>query len=175
MLDRTSQMTRPVWTWHIAVCSPNQDRQAVAALVRRGYRVYRPTLPETVHRRRVGLVQITRSIFPGYLFVLPKREGWEGLRESNVRLLLINGHLATLRDDDPDFRAIEEVEKVFWQKPSKSSRFRVGQKVSVVKGPFVSMVGAIESLDDRGRACVLVDLLKSKVRVSCSEQHLNSA
>lgn len=167
--------TRPRYLWHVALTTGN-DSQAVEGLRRRKYRVYRPVFSvETVRRGR--RVKWVRSLFPGYLFVLPHPVGWEPLRESpGMRdLMRHNNRFVAMYDDDPDFRRIEAVEMALRKSPEKTAKFRVGQRVHIQKGPFVDVWGNIEALDDHGRVGVLIDLLKRKVRVFCSEDQLNPA
>lgn len=162
--------------WHVAVTRhAGCDTEAVDVLEGYGYRVYRPLM--VVHKRlRNRLVRDAVSLFPGYLFVLPSRHGWEPLREASPirELLRISGHLACIADDDPHFRHIRMLAAIHAE-PSVRRRFRPGQEVVVTKGPFVELTGRIFSLDDAGRINVLCDLLRGKIHVHCSEEHVNPA
>jgi transcription antitermination factor NusG len=168
--------TRPRYLWHVALTHPGQDRQAAEGLRRRKYRVYWPNFPARLRLRSGSRRSVERSIFPGYLFVLPSRDGWEPLRESpGIRgLMRIGEQLAVLWDDDPDFRRIEQAEARL-RNPQESPRFTLSQRVKITKGPFIELWGNIEALDESGRVDVLIELLKRKVRVTCSSDQLNPA
>jgi transcription antitermination factor NusG len=85
----------------------------------------------------------------------------------------INDRFAVIRDDDSDFRRIQQREKELTDMPPKSPLFQVGQQVKPTKGMFIEFIGHITALDDKGRASVLIDLLNSKVRLHCSVSDLN--
>src|SRR4029077_299822 len=125
--------------WHIALTQPGQDRIAEHALRNRRYRVYRPIIPVKVPNRHNGVKTSWRSMFPGYLFVLPLAHGWEmlrtapGMRIGEQALMKINGRFATLGQDDPEFQRIRRIEQELCtaklDKPNH--RFKRGDEVRV--------------------------------------------
>lgn len=170
---------RPRYQWHLAV-TDGHDKQAADALRRRKYRVYWPNYPAI---RRVGagrLAPISRSIFPGYLFVLPGLDGWERLRESpgihGLKMMTAEyGEkiFATFWDDEPDFRRIEALEREMREIPKKTAKYRVGDRVKVRKGPMIELFGRLIALDDeKGRVHVLEERLK---RITCTYDQLSPA
>lgn len=54
--------------WYIVTSRPRQDAYAEEHLIRQGFPVYRPLVEREV-RRSSGVVKLTESLFPGYMFV----------------------------------------------------------------------------------------------------------
>lgn len=174
--------------WHIARCQPGQDYLSKEALKRRGYTVYRPTMPHKYRTRRNAEVPGSISIFPSYLFVLPSRSGWEALRTApgmmyrENALLRLNGRCATIAHNDPQHIGIvqvRELEESLWTIDINGNqpipRFKAGDQVQIKKGTWIEFCGTIETLDDNGRCSVLLNLLGRRVRAFVNSAHLVSA
>jgi transcription antitermination factor NusG len=177
-----------VLRWHVAIAQPGLDYMAKQALRVRGYTVYRPTMPRQFTDRRRRVQDGSKSMFPGYLFVLPHRTGWESLRTApgmtygERALMKTNGELATISHNDPShvgIMQIRQLELSLWTVNMKSEhtepKFKVGDKVLIRKGLWVEFCGEIETLDDDSRICVLVKLLGGQRRVYVSSEHLVQA
>lgn len=181
-------MTQPqtdVLRWNVAIAQPGLDWMAADALKVRGYTVYRPTIPRQFTDRRGRSQDGSKSMFPGYLFVLPIRSGWESLRTApgmtfgERALLKINGQLATISHNDPDHIGIvqiREFELSRWNDETKEMteepKFKVGDQVRIQKGPWIEMLAQIEALDDNERAWVLFHFLGGTRRALISFDHL---
>ena len=184
-LEAVSDTTR----WNIAVCQPNQDRIACKALKTRGYDAYRPIMPRFYSNGRRECEDANgRSIFPGYLFVLPTCHGWEHLRTApgmacgDRALLKINGRLATIAHSDPIHVGISQVRQLelsLWIVDTKGnysqSRFKIGDRVDIHRGPWVEFCGIVEKLDGPERCAILINMLGRKVRAFVNPAHLSPA
>jgi transcription antitermination factor NusG len=177
-----------VLRWHVAIAQPGLDYMAKQALRVRGYTVYRPTMPRQFTDRRRRIQDGSKSMFPGYLFVLPHRTGWESLRTApgmtygERALMKTNGELATISHNDPShvgIMQIRQLELSLWTVNMKSEhtepRFKVGDQVKIKKGPWIEFCGQIERLDDDDRAWVLFQFLGGTRHALISFDHLSRA
>lgn len=172
--------------WNLAVCEPNRDRTACQALKSRGYDAYRPIMPRFYSNgRRECEDENGRSLFPGYLFVLPSAKGWESLRTcpgmacGNRALLKINGRLATIPHNDPIHVGISQVRQLeirLWTVDINGnrtkSRFKPGDRVDIHHGPWVEFCGIVEKLDGPARCSIFINMLGRKVRAFVNPAHL---
>lgn len=115
-------------------------------------------------------------LFPGYIF-LEFDGGPKHVRSINstrgVQYILTNdsGRPSRLPHEFVDeIRANTDAGGVF----SFQSGLSEGQCVRMRSGPFTDLLGQIEALDDRGRACVLIELMARAVRVDLPLSTLQS-
>jgi len=172
--------------WYIARTQPGQDKSACEALRNRRYQTYRPIMPWQTRRNHGQPRTECRSMFPGYVFVLPNRQGWESLRTApgmiygEHALLRLNGGLATINHNDPNrigIVQIREMEQSLWTAREKQNErgWQLGDRVIVKKGPFIEMLGEIDDLDDNKRVGVLLRILGAERVVYIAPQHIISA
>jgi transcription antitermination factor NusG len=130
-----------------------------------GYRIYRPVTPQTVRDRFGKPKQKSKSMFVGYIFVQPHSQGWLPLRGMpgllSDPLLKINGQLASIDAEDPDFLAIMEAEADLWAKyrQGPAAPYRAGEMVRIQRGPWVDLLARVERVDDKQRATCLIEML----------------
>ncbi len=173
--------------WHLALAQPGQDPRAAEALRKRGYLVYRPTMPirRLDRHRRLSLRWV--SMFPGYLLVLPHPKGWEALRTTpgmrlaeNALMRKSDGSLATIAGSHPDFIRIQQIELELSTEAMMAqdleNPFKPGDLVKINDGgAFHGQWHQIQSLDDDGRICLLLTMFGRPWPAHFEPQHLVSA
>lgn len=159
-------MTETGQRWFAVQSQPNAEVKAAGHLLRQGFGVYLPRyMKRRRHARRVEMV--AAPLFPRYFFVSidMSAQRWRSIFSTvGVSRLVCNGEspapvpdqvIATLkeREDDTGFIRLDP------------PPFRTGDKVMVLDGIFTDCLGLFESMPDRRRVSILLDLLGRKVRV----------
>lgn len=160
-------MTETGQRWFAVQSQPNAEMKAAGHLLRQGFGVYLPRyMKRRRHARRVDMV--AAPLFPRYFFVSidMSAQRWRSIFSTvGVSRLVCNGEspapvpdqvIATLkeREDDAGFIRLDP-----------PPPFRAGDKVMVLDGIFTDCLGLFESMPDRRRVSILLDLLGRKVRV----------
>jgi transcriptional antiterminator RfaH len=153
--------------WFVAHTHPHAEGKATAHLNRQGFEIYFPRyLKRRRHARRFETV--TAPLFPRYLFVAIDLnvQRWRSIYSTvGVSRLVCNG-------DDPSpvpdgiVEALKQREDCGgFIKLDARPPFRSGDKIRVLDGAFSSCLGLFESMAERERIAILLDLLGRKVRV----------
>ena len=145
--------------WYCVRTQPRKEAMAEINLHRQGFRTFLPRLTKTVrHARKARTVRA--PLFPGYLFTPldMTRDQWRRINGSFGVLSLIMG------GEQPKpvpHGVVEELvalagagNVVDWGR-----RLTPGGPVRVLTGPFADQLGTLESLDDHGRARVLLEIM----------------
>lgn len=161
------RMTEQGRRWYVVQTQPHAELRASSHLRRQGFEVYLPRYSKLRrHARKVDYV--ARPLFPRYLFVAfdKSRQYWHGVRSTiGVTQLVGNG-------DGPSSVPDEVVQALRRREGSdglvqmaQRAPFSSGETIQVVKGAFSLCIGRFESMSDRERVSVLLDLLGRSVRV----------
>lgn len=147
--------------WYAVQTNPQQESAAGASLARERIDIFFPRRWVRVsHARRSGMV--LRSFLPGYLFARVGHGRFEAIaRAGGVRdLLRVNSAPVPIPDaimelfmagfDESGYR-LPEPEPV-------GPRYRVGDAVKVIKGPFASFHGLVDRVDASGQLRILVEI-----------------
>ncbi len=103
----------------------------------------------------------TKNFMPGYVFVRMNEndELFKMIRDVNGVSMFVGS------DDIPSIITEEEVRNVVGlmedkqDKPKPEIKFRIGDQVKVIEGPFANFVGTVENIDhDRARLKVMVSI-----------------
>jgi transcription elongation factor/antiterminator RfaH len=149
--------------WYVVQSRARQEKLAQLNLEAQKFEVFLPQILKTVrHARRHR--EIRAAVFPGYLFIRldPDRHSWRS----------VNGTIGVSRlltaNERPAPAPIGVVEALLTYVDAygfcQISRDLVaGQRVNVVNGPFVRLMGEVLSMDDRGRTRVLLEIMGGKV------------
>jgi transcription elongation factor/antiterminator RfaH len=160
--------------WYAANVRPNAERAALAHLSRQGFRSFLPTRLKTIRHARQFRTSIA-PLFPGYLFVSLdiSRERWRSVNGTvgvvslvmtgNEPLPVPQGVIETLIDLSSE-NGIVQFEKM-----------QAGQRVKILTGPFAEQCGTLDSLDDRGRVHVLLDMMGMSISVISKSNQLAPA
>lgn len=149
-----------VVNWFVAETLPRSESLAREQLARQEFACFLPRFRKTRrHARRVE--QALAPVFPGYIFVRfdPARDRWRA----------INGTRGVRRLVGPSSGMPEPMPEPAMQAllarcdgdimVRRFSSLAVGQRVRLVAGPLCDQIASIESLDDRGRIRVLLQIL----------------
>jgi len=153
--------------WYVVHTQPHGEQTALANLLRQGFRAY---LPQYLRRRRHArkLTQVSRPLFPRYLFVNIniERERWRAIR-STIGVMHLVG---TEERPSPvpegiieGISARENDEGLIDLNSEK--RFRPGDRVQILSGALMDKTGIFSALDDAGRVLLLLELLGRQVRI----------
>jgi len=158
--------------WFVAYVKPQSELTVAERLERRGYETFLPMSARWA-RRGHRRMEIERPFFPRYLFV---RFGPGGnfleLGETVGVVSILNnfGKPGTVRNTFiADLRAAM-IAGQFTEKPVRA--LQPGDAVKFMCGPFEGLMARIQGLHGTERAEVLLDILKSEIRVSCKTDDL---
>jgi transcriptional antiterminator RfaH len=149
--------------WAAAQLQASRAGLAQICLRQAGYEIYVPRLrePRTAHGRKVVR---TPLLFPGYLFVLIERQ-WHSARWApGVVRLVMNGIGPAAVPDGviADLKGRETGGLIDLPQPPK---FRPGDRLRVVSGPFAGLTGQYRGQKPRERVEVLLAILGGSQRV----------
>lgn len=148
-------------SWYLVQCKPRQDERAEEHLLRQGYTCYRPTLRS--ERLRGGRrLQVTESLFPGYLFTRLAPDGnWSALRSTRgVSRLVSFGHNLPHPVDDA---LIENLRRQEGQ--AMAPVLQNGDRVRVVGGSFTDIEAIFLSMDGEERVVLLMNILNRQQEI----------
>jgi transcriptional antiterminator RfaH len=150
--------------WACAQLQPQRERLALHCMALAGYETYRPLLRQ--HRVSRGRrIETTPALFPGYLFVLIEMQ-WHTARWAPgvVRIVLDGATPAKVPDDViAALRARETDGLINLPRPPK---FRPGDRMRILHGPLIGLVGLYAGMKPRERVEVLLALLGGSQRVT---------
>jgi transcriptional antiterminator RfaH len=153
--------------WFVAHTQPHAEAKAVSHLNRQGFEIYFPRyLKRRRHARRIETV--AAPLFPRYLFVAVDiaAQRWRSIYSTiGVARLVCNGdEPAAVPDGIVEALKLREDASGFIKLDYRPP-FRPGDKIRVLDGAFSSCLGLFESMAERERIAILLDLLGRKVRV----------
>ena len=161
--------------WYVARTQPRKEAFGLANLRRQGFESFLPCIARTVrHARRTRTVRA--PLFPGYVFVRfdPDQVQWRCINGTFGLIGLImagdrpqpvpRGIVETLQ------RSVDNTGLV-----DAGSDLRPGQGVRILSGPFADLVGELQSLDDSGRARVLLEIMGGQRCIELSRRQLAGA
>jgi transcriptional antiterminator RfaH len=153
--------------WYVVRTHANAEAKAAEHLRRQGFDTYLPCYrKERRHARRCDIV--SAPLFPRYLFVAFDMEyqRWHAIRSTVGVERLIGGTTGPAllqnevvcsiraREDNKGFVTVNAV-----------PRFSPGDRVRLKSGAFSTCTALLESMADRNRVAVLLDILGRRVRV----------
>lgn len=163
-------MTEPLPTvlrWYVVQTHAHAEAKAAWHLARQGYLTYLPRYRKRRrHARRVE--EVAAPLFPRYLFIAANAaaERWRAIQSTvGVARLVCNG-------DTPAAVGAGVIEALRAREDARGlialdtgPRFAPGEPVRILDGAFAACLGLFESMTDRERVAILLDLLGRKVRV----------
>lgn len=155
--------------WYLAHLKPGGLTRARTNLGRQDFPTFMPSRPKT-ERRAGKLYSVDRPVFPGYLFVriTPDREEWRQINSTLgvSRLVSLNKERPTRVPDDLMAQIFAQCDGETWH--THAQELSPGQSARIIQGPFSHMIATIETLPDRDRVFVLLDLMGRSTRVGVS-------
>lgn len=160
--------------WYAALVKPNGFALAEKNLAQQGFAYFAPKRMERVTLRG-KLTDVSRLLFSGYIFVRfnPVVDTWQAINATRgIARLIINdvrhphhlpapfmAGLMARCDEDGMLQG--------------DTALSPGDKIRVISGPFADIVTSIETLDEKGRLQVLIDLMGQKVRTKLPPASVN--
>jgi len=160
--------------WYIVYCHVRAEAKASAHLRRQGFGAYFPQLLQRrSHARKVDWVPV--PVFPRYIFVQVdiEKARWSAIRSTvGVVNLICSGDCPQIVPNEivTELQTCEN-EKGYLEL-HKRQRMAMGDDVRILHGSFVDQIGKLESLDDKGRVTLLLQLMGQSVRIRTSLKHL---
>lgn len=152
--------------WYVVQTQPHAEARAQEHLRRQGFTTYLPKLLKSRrHARKTE--QVSRPLFPRYMFVLidHTHQGWHAIRSTFGVSNLVGGENGPLALRDDVIEALRKREGEDGHVHLDAPKFLRGAAVRVLDGVFASCMGMFESMNDKDRVTVLLDLLGRRVRV----------
>jgi transcriptional antiterminator RfaH len=161
--------------WYVAQTLARRELGAALQLQRQGFQTFLPQMLKTVrHARKLRTVRT--AVFPGYVFVRLdlSRDPWRSVNGT------INVSRLVMAEDRPLPVPGGVVEALAtYGDASGLCHFdrdlKVDDKVRVVAGPFAQIIGRIATLDDKGRARVLLEIMGGAVMATLERGALERA
>ena len=160
----------PRTCWYAVCCKPRQEAVAEANLVRQDFHVYLPRI--RIRRRRRGQwIDAVEVLFPRYLFIRidPLRCSTAPVRSTRgvAGLVRFGGQPAVVPDEVID-ALLQCEDPTSGLHQDNRPRFRTGDRIKLVEGPFAGMEAVFAEQDGEKRVIVLLELLgkTNKVRVA---------
>lgn len=155
-------------TWFLAQYKPNSHRIAERNLIRQGFKTFLPLHEETTRVRGKFIVQ-TRPLFPGYLFVsldmLQSR--WRAVNSTyGITRIVSLGKEPTPVPLDLVNQLMLSCDQEGKLLPPKL--LKPGDEVTMISGPFASMIATITAVTPDQRIWVLMDIMGGQTRVGVS-------
>lgn len=163
----SAKVTDGVPCWYAVFCKPRQETVAKENLQRQGFDAYLPRFTGRQWRmnRWVDSLQV---LFPRYLFVRidRRRQSMASIRSTRGVVDLVRFGVEPAVVPEAVIDAIHACEDAATgtQYPAQR-RFREGDLVTLLDGPFAGLAGIFASDDGNERAILLIDLLGKTNRV----------
>lgn len=155
----------PGQRWYAVQTQPHKERVAGANLEQQGFPAFIPSVRKTVrHARRTRVV--LKPLFQRYLFVSLDlgRDRWRSVNGTlGVTRLVTDGFMPVPLPSGLVEELIAMTEEL--GAISLERALEPGKRVRFLTGPFADTIGQLLTLDDAGRALVLVEMLGSPRRV----------
>jgi transcriptional antiterminator RfaH len=152
--------------WYVVQSKPRKEFFASVNLENQGFHIFLPKVRKIVrHARRISRVEA--ALFPGYLFVALdlSRQRWRSVSGTlGVSHFVTDGSrpLPVPRGLVEDLIATTDQAGVV----DLSRSLTRGHDVRLLDGPFAGQIGRLVTLDEAGRADVLLSLLGAQREVS---------
>ena len=148
--------------WACAQLVPQRERLALHTLALAGYTAYLPRLRvyRASHGRRI---EASSALFPGYCFITIVAQWHTARWAPGVARIVLDG-AAPARVPDAVIAEIRSRER--GGLVELPSRFKRGDPLRIVHGPFAGHVGLYAGMNGHERIAVLLALLGSEHRVT---------
>lgn len=158
--------------WYLLRTKSRQEARAEDNLRRQAYHCYCPRMAVQKIRngRRVAGEEV---MFPGYLFIfLAEHENWSPIRSTYgvLKMVAFNGQPLAVPTS-----IIEELQQHEAGKTPAREPLTRGDKLSIVRGPFVNLQAVFERFDGEERVVVLLDILQQQQRLKLPLADIQSA
>jgi transcription elongation factor/antiterminator RfaH len=159
-------------SWYVLHTKSRFENVVNEGLTKKSLEVFLPKI-QVRSKRRDRKVMIRVPLFPGYLFVKTNLEPYE-----HIEIVKTVGAVRLVGNKDgpiPVFSETIESLKIMVQgneSVATGSRFKKGDKVIVVQGPFAGVVGTFVRHRGKGRVIVNIEALGQYAGVNVSEEDI---
>ena len=159
--------------WFILQFKANSHRQAIRNLNRQGFETFLP-LHDTTSRKLSRFINISKPLFPGYMFIRFNRVESEWHKINNTygvsRLITFNSNLKSIPTSFVDnlMKRYDSSGKLM-----PIQKLKKGDQVTVSTGPFANFIATVEKYEDDQRIWVLMDLMGRKTKIHTSSDVLH--
>ena len=165
--------------WYVVQTQPRKESTALANLHRQGFRTFMPRITRTVrHARQTRTVKA--PLFPGYLFTPldMNRDQWRRINGSfGVASLIMGGD----RPKPVPHGVVDELQALSgppnstdYETVDWGQRLTPGGQARILTGPFAEQLGILCTLDDHGRAKVLLEIMGASRTVTLESRSLSA-
>lgn len=158
--------------WFLLQFKPNSHHLAERNLHRQGFETFLP-MRDVTQRKSTRFVNNRRPLFPGYMFVtfnietgpwykingtlgVAKLVSFNGILKA-VPLDLVTGLIARC-DASGILRPPEQLAK--------------GSEVQVLSGPFANFIATVDTIDDKQRIWLIMELMGQSARIAINQDKL---
>ena len=152
--------------WYVAQLKPNGFQKAVINLNRQGFETFVP-VREITAKLRHKVTAVDKPIFPGYIFVRfeSNADGWHRINST-----LGVSRLITLETGKPSPVPEAFMAGLFARCDQQGvlqaiTDLKVGDRVKMVSGPFVDIIGQIDQVLGDNNIRLLFDLMGQATKV----------
>jgi transcriptional antiterminator NusG len=160
------------YSWYVLHTKSRFENVVNEGLVKKSMEVFLPKV-QVRSRRRDRKVMIRVPLFPGYLFVktnLDPAEHLEIVKTVGVVRLIGNkeGPISVSSDTIESLKIMVKGDNTV----TTGTRFRKGDRVIVVHGPFAGVIGTFARYRGKGRVIVNIEALGQYAGVEVSEEDI---
>jgi transcriptional antiterminator RfaH len=151
--------------WYVLQYKPNSHHIASNNLKKQGFEIFLP-LHVSTSRKVSRFVNVTRPLFPGYMFITFDRTESKWHKINNTygvsRLITFNSILKSI----PTI-FIDHLMKRYdlSGKLIPIQKLKKGAHVTILTGPFANFIAIVEKYEDDQRIWVLMDLMGRKTKI----------
>lgn len=151
--------------WFILQFKSNSHHLAAKNLNRQGFETFLP-LHDTTSRKLSRFMNISKPLFPGYMFIRFNRAETTWHKINNTygvsRLITFN---STLKSIPTIF--VDHLMKRYdlSGKLIPIQKLKKGDQVKVLKGPFTNFIATVETYETEQRIWILMDLMGRKAKI----------
>jgi len=163
--------------WYAVHTHPQSEDKAVRNLINQGFEVYLPKfLKRRRHARKTELIKA--PLFPRYLFVKIdiNLHRWPSINSTHgVQYLVCAGSNPSAIQSEiiEEFQRHENKNGIIIIDPRE--RYKKGDPVRLLDGPFADVIGMFDSATDDQRVMILLDLMGRRVRVKLKPEFVEAA
>jgi len=155
--------------WFVAQYKPNSFFLAKKNLERQGLKTFLPLI-EMTSRKNALFSTEKKPLFPGYIFISfnEKEFKWSAINNTiGLTRLLVKGNLPQIvpKSFITSLKSRCSGEGILLKNPT----LEIGEKVQVLKGPFSSMIGSIETITPENRVSLLFEILGRQTKITLSK------
>ena len=158
--------------WYLLQFKPNAHSKAIKNLNRQGFNTFLPMQNLTV-RKGLTFKKVTRPLFPGYMFITfdEASSNWSKINNTYgvLRLVSSNSRLQAV----PDTLINKLMQRCdFLGILLPENKFKKGDRVEVLDGPFANFIATIETIQADQRIWLLTNLMGRDVKIEINSKNL---